>query len=1342
MTLHITASQVRAARALLAWSQQDLAKAANVAVSTVADFERDARSPMAANIQAIRTSFEAQGITFLAGGAVDAAKLAPTIAPPGPGAPMRWIDATDIAQWAERRSGGQSDLPQLISDLILSAYGPAARLRMPSGDSVQFAGWDGVSTVSHALGAVPAGTSAWEFGSQRTGIRAKAQEDYDKRTKDPGAVDKASASFIFVTPHRWPDKDEWAVAQRKKGDWAGVYALDVDDLVHWLETTPDVGLRWADRLGRRPKGLRELRTVFEEWSRVTRPRLPASLLLIGRDHEAVETLKWLRGPASVRPVQAEAADEAMSFLFAAIDPLPEPHRSFWLTRCVVAETDEIARDLVGIGAKLVVVMNGGEPGLAQRLADNGHHVFLAFGSDLGSPGSANRLARLDRHDLERALLELDVPGDKAHAYAAQAAGSLTVLRRIMDGEPGRAPAWAKPTRAMIAALMVGAWCDDRPADRAIVSEMAGVPYDDLTTEFAALAAFDGPLRRSGEVWKLASLRDAWLVLAPHLSRADIERHNDLFLQVMSREDPDFDARLEGNFIYRVPRPEDAPPSNYVRHGLCEALVAMGAFPDSAPQAGVLTLYASHAVRKLFEGASDRLWWSLRSDFRLLAEAAPATFLALLDEAFHDADRPLTPVFESAEGAMSPREYLHDLLWALELLAWDPLYLSDAAGRLADLDAMAREGRSMNRPLNSLQRIFMPWTPQTFATASERREVVLGLVKRFPAVGWRLLRAIAPTGHGMSMPTAKPTWRDYAPAQPEILTWPLVHEAYSWIGDALLTAAADDLDRWAQLFEHWANFDGDWRAKALSQLDAVLDTSADFAGRDALRDKARELAGRHRSFSDADWAMPISDVEDLEALVSRLEPSDPASRHAWLFGTGRLPARGVSWQEARAQEKASQAAAVREIADQLGIPRLIAFALEVRQSFAVGEAIENAALGAAAFDQILATVLDSDHAHADDLARILLGCLRCREPDVIAARFSEAVTRQAPLQHLVRLALALPARPESWARIDTAGAEVAKAYWKALGVHAIDDDVPAMAAIDRLLQEGSLASAIALASIRIDAGEDLPADRLIDLLKRGLSIEAGDAGQEEAMFLPGRVGEIFKYLDTRTDVDEDEMVALEWAYYSALEHSDRPPQRVERALAEKPEFFLQLIRLVYLPDPESGLVEPELEKSPRTEAAVSQAYRVLDEFARIPGQDDAGAIDAAKLESWIKTVRIDAAAVGRTNIADYKIGRMLSGVPRTEGEAWPPEPVREMFEVFRSREMESGFEFGVYNRRGVTVRMPRDGGAQERALVQRYRNDAKAAGIQWPRVRAVLERIAEHYEHDALREDRSAERRNW
>ena len=64
----ISRKQCRAARALLDLSQGNLAEAAGVGRSTVADFERGARSPVPENLAAIRAVLERFGIEFIGGG--------------------------------------------------------------------------------------------------------------------------------------------------------------------------------------------------------------------------------------------------------------------------------------------------------------------------------------------------------------------------------------------------------------------------------------------------------------------------------------------------------------------------------------------------------------------------------------------------------------------------------------------------------------------------------------------------------------------------------------------------------------------------------------------------------------------------------------------------------------------------------------------------------------------------------------------------------------------------------------------------------------------------------------------------------------------------------------------------------------------------------------------------------------------------------------------------------------------------------------------------------------------------------------------------------------------------
>ena len=65
LDLMITASQCRAARGLLDWTQQDLADAAHIGVATIRLFEGQATETRHATIVVIRSALESAGVEFI-----------------------------------------------------------------------------------------------------------------------------------------------------------------------------------------------------------------------------------------------------------------------------------------------------------------------------------------------------------------------------------------------------------------------------------------------------------------------------------------------------------------------------------------------------------------------------------------------------------------------------------------------------------------------------------------------------------------------------------------------------------------------------------------------------------------------------------------------------------------------------------------------------------------------------------------------------------------------------------------------------------------------------------------------------------------------------------------------------------------------------------------------------------------------------------------------------------------------------------------------------------------------------------------------------------------------------
>jgi transcriptional regulator with XRE-family HTH domain len=66
--MSFTPAQCRAARAMIGWSQDQLATASKVAKATIANFEASAREPYSRTLKDIWEALEAAGVEFTNGG--------------------------------------------------------------------------------------------------------------------------------------------------------------------------------------------------------------------------------------------------------------------------------------------------------------------------------------------------------------------------------------------------------------------------------------------------------------------------------------------------------------------------------------------------------------------------------------------------------------------------------------------------------------------------------------------------------------------------------------------------------------------------------------------------------------------------------------------------------------------------------------------------------------------------------------------------------------------------------------------------------------------------------------------------------------------------------------------------------------------------------------------------------------------------------------------------------------------------------------------------------------------------------------------------------------------------
>lgn len=247
-----------------------------------------------------------------------------------------------------------------------------------------------------------------------------------------------------------------------------------------------------------------------------------------------------------------------------------------------------------------------------------------------------------------------------------------------------------------------------------------------------------------------------------------------------------------------------------------------------------------------------------------------------------------------------------------------------------------------------------------------------------------------------------------------------------------------------------------------------------------------------------------------------------------------------------------------------------------------------------------------------------------------------------------------------------------------------------------------------------------------------------------------VGELLNKLE-EAGLPTGELADLEWLYLPLLQDS-RTPTALYQRLAADPLFFAELVSVIYKQDP-TNEAAGATDEAPGDDGAdasaagrssaphlVAAAWELLREWrSPLPGSPDQSQPSDEQVQAWVDAAKQALVASGRARIASEAIGEALSGPAADPDGTWPSHAVRSVLEHEHDPDMEQGIAIGRFNQRGVTVRGPYDGGAQERELAAQYRAWADRVRDHWPRSGALLDGLAAGYDTEARHHDESAER---
>ncbi len=1253
------------------------------------------------------------------------------------------IDRKEIEAWG-RQFDAKGSFPKLIAKLIRETTPKSTILQIPSGSAVNMGGWDGIVHCEENTGYVPLGISLWEIGTN--GNASKANADFTKRSGESLGFNKSEVCFVFVTTNVWADKNDWVDIKKKEGIWNDVKVYDSVDIAEWLENA-QVSCRWFSILTK-DHPYDGIYNAEEYWKMISigpKGQLPPKIVTAGRESQSKALFEFLTGVPAVKAVKGSTKEEAIAFIIASAMLFDNHPKELFFSRSVVVHDEHkfhglrINKNAINLIANLDV-----KGQLYVAAHDNGHHVLVPLGPDdnFGSQDFID-LPRIDRTGQVEALQEMGMSRDEADKYSKEAGRDYTILKSLL-GFSSKESRWKYQDKAIeiIAALLVGRWDENKEGDRKIIAQFAGESYETYSQKiYKWLEVESPPLIKIGSSWRLTSPLDAWTNLSNYISSSDFENLKICFLEVLREANPVLELEPENRMSASM-RGKESLYSVWCREGLTQSMVLVGLHGDKLKfqQSFHAQDWVDGIIKELLHEAPGNLWASRNHEMPLIAEASPKSFFETAYHSLSLDDKPIMDMFIEEDGFISPSSHHTGLLWALEGLAWTEEFVFDASMLLAKLATLDPGGHLSNRPMNSLREIYKPWHYQTLASFDDRMQIVEQIIKREYETGWELLCSMIPDGMGQTaFPTHKMRWRLFERSFQPKSTWPEVFATHSRVLELMITYFNFSEKEFIDLLDKSQSkqiqpYD---REKVLSFIEDNLD-NIKITDNSAWH-KLRGILSHHRSYPDAQWALPEEQLKRYNVIYKKLEPSDPVERLIWMFNDHwpgfpeGLDRKELSHRDQENLMLERRVEGLKSIYQEFGFEKVKELVKIVKETWIYGDVLAYVVDKEEEVLSLCEFVKEDEAPVQNFIQRFIFRKSIINSLDWVFDQYRKLKSVGYPDDKLSRMFFQVNQSKELWNFIASESDALSDAYWKGVYPHfwglSVDDFI---FGIEKLMGVNRFLSALDMA---YHEPQKLPTQKLEDLL-----VKAGTTkSDEDRRFDSYHATRIIEELEKREDIEKARLLHLEWIYlpFLASYGSGHKPKVLHEELANNPEFFMEVLKWVYNSDKE----EDEDTENISDEAKRNRghnAYQLLSSWKRIPGVSEEGIIDEVTLWNWLNKVRSSAEESGRLTVADLQIGKILAEYPEKE-EPWPPKEICKVIDTINTDSLKIGFSSATYNKRGSSTRGHFDGGNIEREHAEYFQSQATAIRYEFPETAKILNKLANGYEADAKRMDENAER---
>jgi len=1034
---------------------------------------------------------------------------------------MQLITRDDIDSWA-KTTFSKPTLPYLISRLVRATSPANVKVNIPSGSAAYIGGWDGIVNCDSKTSYVPKGTSLWEFGTS-SGCKGKADEDYNKRKKDPLGFKPKDSVFIFITPRLWTKKDKWVADRKAENYWQDVIVYDTVDIEQWLDIALSVSRWFAAQDGIRTypfDGIMTADEFWEEWSIGAKglELLPESIIA-GRVYQKNQLLDTLQSDPTIKGIKASTKNEAIAFIIASAKTFPTEEADRFLSKTLIVDTEGNFRGIrINTNTPLNLIPRFDETQPLYSAVAKGHHILVPLGADDNFNQEIITLPTIDRDGQVNSLIKSGVSKEDAEKFSRESGRNITILKKLLGFLSNKAK-WIgrENIREIIPTLLLGRWNETFVGDIELIEKLSEQKYSDYLVTLNKWKKFEeSPIIQIGETWRLTSPLDLWTNLFSELIPNDFQKLQECFSLAFKNGNPIIEPKDKNSFAASFNKKKKY--SNWAREGLTQSLILVGRLGDSIeiPNLKMPQNWVDNIVLDLLYNATEEIWISVDQELPLISEASPESFLKSTKNSLAKEQPEIMDMFTEHAVFLHKTSHHTGLLWALESLAWLPEYLRDVSLVLLKLSRLDPGGNLSNRPLNSISEIFKPWRYQTLASYDERMEILNYVTKQEKESGWDLLIQMLPDHNGIAHPTHKMRWRMFDKNTNLEYTYQEIWETHSTVIEILINLFDYDENKFAQLINITTNLNPKDRNRVLDWADGVClkVEQKNFTTWATIR----KILNRHRSHPDTNWALPESELAKLEDLYSKLRPAGIIDKYIWLFNN-YSPEFPEGYDKHREQKqkrvnKERKNAVINFIAE-LGLNKTLKLRKEITQFWALGYTLAEITTKQESIFTICKCLYDENNE-----IQFVYGFIYRKSIikgfEWIKSLFKKLQEKKFSNKALSNILIPLNQNQQLWNFVSSLNDEMQNIYWQNINPYFYEiTDTEKVLGIEMLLKHKRFFSAIETASYFLDV---IPTKLLSDMLEK--------AGTEKANEIPNFNGyeiNIFKELNKRTDIEKSALI---------------------------------------------------------------------------------------------------------------------------------------------------------------------------------------------------------------------------